>query len=104
MTDAINPNGRYVLVTDNELPPKTNAPTGDEHRWPFEIMEVGESFDEPDVGAFDRVRNFASMYGYKHSRKYATRVMKRDAALACPVCDTTFPLPPQFVMRVWRVE
>ncbi len=86
------------------IPDKVTERRGDDTRWPFEIMEVGDSFDEPNPGDFDRVRGKASMWGYQRKRKFATRILQRAGQMNCPVCRTSYPVPPQFVIRIWRVE
>lgn len=101
--NEINPTERYEVRNDIELPPVTREPKDDANRWPFEIMTVGDSFDEPNTGDFDRVRNRASIWGYHNGKKFATRIMRRNGQMNCPVCQTCYPIPPQFVMRVWRV-
>lgn len=100
----INETHRYEVRAGIEMPDEPREPRNDDKRWPFSIMDVGDSFDEPDTGDFDRCRTKASMWGYKNGKKFATRIMQRAGQLTCPVCQTGYPVPPQFIMRVWRVE
>lgn len=101
----INPTYRYELRDNIPLPDKAHKRHDDDTRWPFSIMEVGDSFDELDAGDFDRCRNKVSLFSYHHEpKKFATRVLQREGSMNCPVCQTCYPIPPQFILRVWRIK
>jgi hypothetical protein len=90
--DEVSP--RYTLRDDVRYVPlvgkRHNTAVPAEH-WPFDVMQVGECFDEFDIMLFDRVRVCASLFGYQNSKKFATRVIDHGDGIT-------------FSVRVWRIE
>jgi hypothetical protein len=84
----------YALRDDDPYEPLSRE-RRDDPPWPFADMQVGECFDEFNPLLWDRVRACASMHGYKHRKKFATRVLHHKD------WDDNSAL---YSVRVWRLE
>lgn len=65
------------------LPPKRRHSTA--RKWPFAIMQIGDSFIVPDPERWKYAQATASVYGKRLKRKFTTRQMDDG-------------------LRVWRIK
>jgi len=56
-------------------------------RYPFADMEIGDSFDQPDVQRGKSLRGVVYQYGRRHNKKFSVRFVDETVGY-----------------RVWRIE
>jgi hypothetical protein len=65
----------FVIETDVPLVPAKAYDVGGAKRYPFESMEVGDSFAfEAEAGKGERVRGRAAQYGKAHGKRFVVRI------------------------------
>jgi len=64
-TSAADETGFEVIIDTNIPLPKSKRGGGSIRKWPFDEMEIGESFAVPTEVLFKRARSAASLYKKK---------------------------------------
>jgi hypothetical protein len=82
------------ITIDKNIPiPAAAGRTGRPSLYPFESMEVGDSFAVPLAGEtwgfskndknLTRLSNSSGIFGKKHNRKFITRTFKDEGVVRC---------------------